>query len=123
MSRFVVNTHSLRALEQAVLGLAEELENGSRVMDPYGYTPSDNPDPYAPEDPNYGVLNFGDEALQPFFDAWQKSLIVTGKNIENLAKQLGSAAGQYEQAEQTAISLDKLYESVLHPKPAPPPAW
>jgi hypothetical protein len=122
MSRFVVNSHSLRALQQAVLGLAEELENGSQAMVPYGY--SSRPDPTtndATEIANYGVLNGGDEALQDFFDAWQRSLAVTGKNIETLSKQLGSAADQYEAAEQTQISLHELFQSMLNPKPSPPP--
>jgi hypothetical protein len=122
MSRFVVNSHSLRALQQAVLGLAEELENGSQAMDPYGY--SSRPDPatnYSSVIADYGVLNGGDEMLGEFFGAWQRSLAVTGKNIETLAKQLGSAADEYEATEQTQISLNELYASMLNPKPSPPP--
>jgi hypothetical protein len=122
MSRFVVNSHSLRALQQAVLGLAEELENGSEAMGPYGY--SSRPDPttnYSTEIANYGVLNGGDEALSEFFAAWQRSLAVTGKNIETLSKQLGSAADEYEATEQTQISLNELFQSMLNPKPSPPP--
>ena len=122
MSRFVVNSHSLRALQQAVLGLAMELENGSQAMGPYGY--SSRPDPatnYSTQIANYGVLNGGDEALGEFFAAWQQSLAVTGKNIEALAKQLGSAADSYEAAEQTQVSLNELFQSMLHPQPAPPP--
>ncbi len=122
MSRFVVNSHSLRALQQAVLGLATELENGSQAMGPYGY--SSRPDPatnYSAEIANYGVLNGGDEALGAFFDAWQQSLAVTGKNIETLSKQLGSAADSYEAAEQTQVSLNELFQSMLNPKPSPPP--
>jgi hypothetical protein len=119
MSKFTVNTHSLRALQQAVVGIAEELENGSQVTLPYGYRDSGNP--YSANDGNYGVLNGGDEALADFFTAWQASLAVTGKNIENLAKELGSAADAYEAAEQTQVSLNRLFESMLHPKPSPPP--
>lgn len=122
MSRFVVNSHSLRALQQAVLGLAEELENGSQSMEPYGY--SSRPDPatnYSTEIANYGVPNGGDEALGEFFSAWQRSLAVIGKNIETLSKQLGSAADQYEAAERTQVSLNELFQSMLHPKPSPPP--
>ena len=122
MSRFVVDSHSLRALQQAVLGLAEELENGSAAMGPYGY--SSRPDPatnYSTEIADYGVLNGGDEALSEFFAAWQQSLAVTGKNIETLSKQLGSAADQYEAAEQTQISLNELFQSMLDPQPSPPP--
>ena len=86
MSRFVVNSHSLRALQQAVLGLAVELENGSQAMGPYGY--SSRPDPatnYSTQIADYGVLNGGDEALGEFFAAWQQSLAVIGKNIEALS--------------------------------------
>ncbi|HEX3690220.1 MAG TPA: hypothetical protein VHV28_10990 [Solirubrobacteraceae bacterium] len=122
MSTFVVNTHSLRALQQAVLGLAEELENGSQVMGPYGY--SSRPDPAtndSSEIANYGVLNGGDEALSEFFGAWQRSLAVTGKNIETLSKQLGSAADEYDAAEKTQVSINQLFQSMLDPKPTPPP--
>jgi hypothetical protein len=122
MSKFVVNSHSLRALQQAVLGLAVELENGSQAMTPYGY--SSRPDPTtndSTEIANYGVLNGGDEALQEFFTAWQASLAVIGNNIETLSKQLGTAADSYEAAEQTNISLTQLLNSMIHPQPSPPP--
>jgi hypothetical protein len=91
-------------------------------MGPYGY--SSRPDPttnYSTEIANYGVLNGGDEALSEFFTAWQRSLAVTGKNIETLSKQLGSAADEYEATEQTQISLNELFQSMLNPKPSPPP--
>jgi hypothetical protein len=122
MSKFVVNSQSLRALQQAVLGLAVELENGGEAMTPYGY--SSRPDPstnYSSEITNYGVLNGGDEALQDFFTAWQASLAVIGNNIETLSKQLGSAAEAYEAAERTNVSLTELLNSMIHPHPTPPP--
>ncbi len=120
MSGFVVNTHSLRALQQAVLGLAEELANGGQVMAPLGMQNSGNP--YQVGDGNYGVLNGGDEALGDFFTAWQKALAVIGNNIETLSKQLGSAADEYEATEQTQVSINELFQAILHPKPAPPPS-
>lgn len=121
MSTFKVNSHSLRALQQAVLGVAVELENGGQSMMPYGY--SSRPDPstnYMTTIDSYGELNAGDEALGTFFSAWEAALAVIGKNIEGLSKQLGDAADEYERAEQSTASLTQLLLGPLLPQPPAP---
>lgn len=121
MSTFKVNSHSLRALQQAVLGVAVELENGGQSMMPYGY--SARPDPstnYMTTIDSYGELNAGDEALGTFFTAWEAALAVIGKNIEGLSKQLGDAADEYERAEQSTASLTQLLLGPLQPQPPAP---
>lgn len=121
MSTFKVNSHSLRALQQAVLGVAVELENGGQSTGPYGY--SSRPDPstnYSSTIASYGELNFGDEALGTFFTAWEASLAVIGSNIETLSKQLGSAADEYESNERSLASLEYLLNPNRPAQPNPP---
>lgn len=121
MSSFQVNSHSLRALQQAVLGLAVELDGGGQAMTPYGY--SSRPDPstqYATTIDNYGELNFGDGPMGDFFTAWEASLAVIGNNIETLSKKLGSAADEYETNEQSLQSLEILLNP-NRPAPSSPP--
>lgn len=94
MSTFVVNVQTLEALQQAVMGLAVELDNGGYLVGPYaGSSLEYGGSPY--ETVSGGQLAGADIALGEFFDNWQSSLGQIGKNMEDVATALGNAAENY----------------------------
>jgi hypothetical protein len=115
MSTFVVNAESLRALQSSMIGLAVEFESGDTVSSNYGEGSATDA---AGQLKNPGQLNEADEALQPFYDAWENSLAVTGKMMVDLAKELGRAATNYQNTEN---AINTIFGDMLHPKPQPKP--
>jgi uncharacterized protein YukE len=97
MSKFVVNPETLEALQQAVMGLAVELEYGSAPTSQYASTST----PY--DSWQHGVhggqLGGADQEFDPFFAAWSASLGQIGQNIENVAKALANAAYHYAEVD------------------------
>jgi hypothetical protein len=115
MSSFQVTPASLRALQQSMIGLAVEFEDGATPSGHYGEGSSVDA---GGQLTNVGQLNEADEALQPFYDAWENSLAVTGKMMVDLAKELGKAATDYENTEN---ALNQLLLDAINPPPPPPP--
>ncbi len=98
MSSFEVNVQTLEALQQAVEGLAVELENGSYLVGPYsGSSLEYGGSPYAKV--SGGQLGGADLALGEFFDNWQNALGQIGKNMENVATALANAAENYAEVD------------------------
>lgn len=99
MSSFVVNPETLQALQQAVAGLAVELENGPSATAGYGSTYYLDGETRTGYMISGGQLNGADTCLDPFFQAWSDSLGQIGQNMENVAKALGAAAERYAEVD------------------------
>ncbi len=104
MSKFVVNPETLEALQQAVIGLAVELENGGAPT--AEYASSSTPDNSWQRGVHGGQLNGADQVFDPFFAAWTASLGQIGQNMENVAKALADAAQYYAEVDQHVCLLN-----------------
>lgn len=98
MSKFVVNPETLEALQQAVIGLALELEDGAAPT--AQYASSSTPYNSWQRGVHGGQLNGADQVFAQFFGAWTAALGQIGQNIENVGKALANAAQYYAEVDE-----------------------
>jgi hypothetical protein len=95
MSKFVVNTESLEAVQEALAGLALELYYGKKPTARY----ASDLTAYGTAT-GFGQLGGADQVFGLFFAGWEGWLSKTATSIENVAQALGNAAEYYAEVDQ-----------------------